>query len=427
MPSDERSAGRLSILTVGFGTTVAMWAVGYVCRIPPALVPAPLVLILMLACLVLGGVALGRYARAGVAAGACAGAVSAVVNLLILGAVIADLESDAVPSALIWGPGSIVGSAVACAIGAWVGSRLASGSAACPPACWRSGFGFVACLATLLAVIAGGLVTSTETGMAVPDWPNTFGTNMFLYPLSKMTGGIYFEHAHRLYGALVGLTTIVLAVVIWCTDERRWLRWLSVLAIGMVIGQGVMGGLRVTETNVPLAIAHGVFGQIFFVVVALIWAFTTAAWREGPPAVETESAATERTLTATLVAALVPQVIFGAMYRHLLTDDVPLPWPAHAHLTLAAIVTVLAAMAGLRAWAKYPEDAVLRRHGVALLCLIGVQLLLGLAALIAVLAARGADPRPAYEVVLATAHQANGAIVLATSVLLAAWVRRRLV
>jgi len=92
---------------------------------------------------------------------------------------------------------------------------------------WRTGFAGVAVVAGLLVVVAGGLVTSLEAGLAVPDWPNSFGSNMFLYPLAKMTGGIYYEHAHRLYGSLVGLTTIVLAVVLWFTDDRIWLRALA--------------------------------------------------------------------------------------------------------------------------------------------------------------------------------------------------------
>ena len=136
----------------------------------------------------------------------------------------------------------------------------------------------MAAAATLLVVIAGGLVTSLDAGMAVPDWPSSFGSNMFLYPLARMTGGVYYEHAHRLYGSLVGLTTIVLAVVVWRTDRRRWLRGFAVLLVVMVVAQGVMGGFRVTLTNRHLAAAHGIFGQVFFATVVLAWTFLTRAW-----------------------------------------------------------------------------------------------------------------------------------------------------
>ena len=111
---------------------------------------------------------------------------------------------------------------------------------------WTALFSKVGVAATFLLVVAGGLVTSNEAGLAVVDWPNSFGSNMFLFPLARMTGGIYYEHAHRLFGALVGLTTIVLAVRLWRYDNRGWLKRLSLVAVVLVIVQGSLGGLRVT-------------------------------------------------------------------------------------------------------------------------------------------------------------------------------------
>ena len=72
------------------------------------------------------------------------------------------------------------------------------------PNCWPHRLAVLTTAATFLLILAGGVVTNTGTGMAVPDWPTTFGYNMFLYPLSRMTGGVYYEHAHRLFGSLVG-------------------------------------------------------------------------------------------------------------------------------------------------------------------------------------------------------------------------------
>src|SRR3982751_5919345 len=97
--------------------------------------------------------------------------------------------------------------------------------------------------ATMLLVVFGGLVTNTGAALAVPDWPSTFGHNMFLFPWSGMVGGVFYEHSHRLLGALVGLLTVALAVTLWPRGGR--LRLLGLVALAAVIAQGVVGGLRV--------------------------------------------------------------------------------------------------------------------------------------------------------------------------------------
>src|SRR5690349_21764347 len=98
---------------------------------------------------------------------------------------------------------------------------------------------------TLLLILMGGLVTNTGSALAVPDWPTTFGHNMFLFPWDKMVGGIFYEHTHRLLGSLVGLLTLLLAAVLWRADRRRWVRSLGIAAVVAVIVQGVLGGMRV--------------------------------------------------------------------------------------------------------------------------------------------------------------------------------------
>ncbi|MCY3020921.1 MAG: COX15/CtaA family protein [Planctomycetota bacterium] len=111
---------------------------------------------------------------------------------------------------------------------------------------WPLAFTAVAACATFLLIFVGGLVTSLRAGLDVPDWPNSFGYLMFFYPLSRMSGGIYFEHSHRLLGTLVGLTTLVLVVYTLAREERRWLRLFALVALGLVVVQGTLGGLRVT-------------------------------------------------------------------------------------------------------------------------------------------------------------------------------------
>ena len=111
---------------------------------------------------------------------------------------------------------------------------------------WLNRFAWFTAFATLLLICSGGMVTSKGIGLAVPDWPTTFGYNMFFFPFSKWIGGIFFEHTHRLIASTVGLLTIILAVWLWLVDPRRWVRVLGVAAVAAVILQGVLGGLRVT-------------------------------------------------------------------------------------------------------------------------------------------------------------------------------------
>src|SRR5512139_2716975 len=108
---------------------------------------------------------------------------------------------------------------------------------------WAHALALTTATATLLLIFVGGVVTNTGSGLAVPDWPTTFGYNMFLYPWSKMIGGIFFEHSHRLVASTVGLLTIALALAFWFYEQRRWLRWLGIAALALVIAQGVLGGL----------------------------------------------------------------------------------------------------------------------------------------------------------------------------------------
>nr|MCU0234961.1 COX15/CtaA family protein [Thermoanaerobaculales bacterium] len=243
--------------------------------------------------------------------------------------------------------------------------------------------------ATFLLVVAGGLVTSNEAGLAVVDWPNTFGSNMFLYPLARMTGGIYYEHAHRLFGALVGLTTIALALRLWRRETRAWLKWLAAAAVLLVVVQGILGGLRVTGSftlstsasdmapSIALAVMHGVLGQAFLGLMVAIAVVTSRSWLAAPPAEPRASLGGDRSLQLWLVATLLVQLVLGAAQRHL-------AWGLIIHISLAAVVTMLAVIAG-RAIVGSPTAA---------------------------------------EVTLATAHQATGAALLALAVALALWTRR---
>src|SRR4051812_38970661 len=98
----------------------------------------------------------------------------------------------------------------------------------------------------------GGLVTSHQAGMSVPDWPNSYGYNMFMFPPSKWVGGIFYEHTHRLMGAVVGVLAIVLVIAAWKLESRKSVRWLAYSVLGTVIVQGILGGLRVVLVKLDL-------------------------------------------------------------------------------------------------------------------------------------------------------------------------------
>lgn len=144
---------------------------------------------------------------------------------------------------------------------------------------WLNRFAWLTCVATLLLICSGGMVTSKNVGLAVPDWPTTFGYNMFLFPVSKWVGGILFEHTHRLMGSLVGFLTIILAVWLWLGDDRRWLRNLGVIAVVGVILQGILGGLRVTMMKDQIGIFHACVAQAFLGLLVFIALVTTKFWR----------------------------------------------------------------------------------------------------------------------------------------------------
>lgn len=131
---------------------------------------------------------------------------------------------------------------------------------------------------TFLLIGLGGLVTSHEAGMSVPDWPTTYGYNMFLFPIKDWVGPIRYEHTHRLLATVVGLLTTILAIWLWLKDPRKWLQWLGVAALLLVILQGVLGGLRVRLNMNDLGIPHGAVAQIFLVLTAALALFTSRWW-----------------------------------------------------------------------------------------------------------------------------------------------------
>src|ERR1700691_6087716 len=275
---------------------------------------------------------------------------------------------------------------------------------------------FTAC-ATLLLIVAGALVTSNDAGLSVPDWPTTFGS---FYKIPRMVGGVKFEHGHRMVAEFVGLLTIILAVWTWRVEKRRWLRFLGLAALATVITQGILGGLTVLFfLPAPISSAHAAVAQTFFCIAVAIAVFTERRWVEEQPRTELDHRRPALfTLTLLSIFVLYVQLILGAMFRHHGLSW----WP---HVINAGVVALVLAWTAIRAISVYPQIDAVRRPAIAMLGLMVAQLCLGFLAFITrVMWGRDAA-QPEMPMVIATVvHVAVGAMLLATTVVLAIQVWR---
>src|SRR5205807_2451962 len=214
-----------------------------------------------------------------------------------------------------------------------------------------------------------GLVTDTGSALAVPDWPTTFGYNLFLYPWSKMVGGVLYEHSHRLLGAVVGALTVALALALWRGERRRWVQALGAAAVLLVAVQGVLVGLRVLLRAETISIVHGCLAPAFFALTVVLARVTGGGWAASPPP------APGGQLRALAIAAglvLYVQIVLGALLTHG-------GWVG-LHLAGAAAVFVFVPIVTARARAT--GEPAFARPARALLGLLLVQLLLGAGALL---------------------------------------------
>jgi len=280
----------------------------------------------------------------------------------------------------------------------------------------------VAALAFLL-IVAGGLVTSNNAGLAVPDWPTSFG---HLFKIPKMIGGVKFEHGHRMIAEFVGLLTIACAVWTWAVDKRRWMRVLTVGAVLGVVVQGVIGGIGVKQLLPPwISSLHATFGQTMFCALAAIAVFTSRSWMEEPA--EKISRKDARPLLRhcwMLIVFLYLQLILGAAFRHVWTKWGPSGsnhWPVdrilHAflypHMLNALIVSGLILYVSLRTLTRHGGVPHLRRPALWLLLLLIAQLLLGVSAYVVRVVQGINEAQPTMSLVVVTvAHLAVGALIL---------------
>ncbi|MCG9126336.1 COX15/CtaA family protein [Candidatus Poribacteria bacterium] len=288
---------------------------------------------------------------------------------------------------------------------------------------WLHSIAVLTAGATFLLIVVGGIVTSTESGLAVPDWPTTFGYNMFLYPLSEMVGGILYEHSHRLMGSLVGLLTISLLVMLLVNDTRRWLKWLGLLALIAVIVQGILGGLRVTELSITLAILHACLAQAFFALLCGISWFTSRKWYNN--SIQEESVENNQNtkrlqrLSLLTTCLIYIQLIFGALLRHIgskLSSTLLLYVIIGIHILFALLITLHIFLFLRRFFSmesKSPEIG--GRLPLVLLGLVAVQIIFGIGAYLTRLTFIGETVSTVLTDLITTSHVAVGALMLVSS------------
>jgi cytochrome c oxidase assembly protein subunit 15 len=308
---------------------------------------------------------------------------------------------------------------------------------------WLNRFAWLLCIATLFLICSGGMVTSKGVGLAVPDWPTTFGYNMFLFPVSKWIGGIFFEHTHRLIASIVGFMTIILAIWMWLVEDRGWVRRLAYLALFLVILQGILGGLRVTMLKDEIGIFHACLAQAFLGLLVVIAVVTTNCWRTlADEHVDLARFKTIRSLAIFATIAIYVQLALGATMRHQHRDlailDFPtayhqwIPdtsanalaninvwrdaramsdvtafqiWLQMTHRFIAVMIAISIILLCLRIWKDAREISVLRRLSILWVALIFCQITLGAWT---IWSNKAAD--------VATAHVAMGALMLSFGV-----------
>lgn len=283
---------------------------------------------------------------------------------------------------------------------------------------WRRRFSALTVLTTIFLISWGGFVTSINAGMAVPDWPASFGSyDPFRTGLPEWWSytPVLAEHGHRLLGALVGIFMIVLAAWTWWADPRRWMRWLGVGALALVIVQGILGGVRVTENSIALAAVHASTAQIFFALLVAMTLFTSETWMQArallPPSRRT---ATFRKLTVATTVVLYLQIVFGALLRHF-GHGIDIAFAA-VHITGAFVVTGFIFATFVYVQKHFADNPALRRWTWLMLGGVGLQFALGLAAYLVLLHEMALSLRSAIQVALTAGHLVVGALLMGAAV-----------
>jgi cytochrome c oxidase assembly protein subunit 15 len=275
-------------------------------------------------------------------------------------------------------------------------------------------------VATLCLIFIGGLVTSTGSALAVPDWPLAFG-----HLIPKLTGGVRFEYGHRVAAGIVSILTLVLAIWTWRVEARGWVRKLALGAFALVLVQAVLGGITVLlELPLAIAVTHAATAQAFFCLIVTLAVVTNSRFALSSAHHPAERYSWVATLGTLTTAAVYIQILLGAVMRHLgaglAIPDFPLSY-GHlippldsgfviinfAHRCGALVVLLMVCWTAAAVWRNSADEPQVRRPAIALLALVVLQITLGA---LTIWSGRAVIPT--------TAHVATGAAVLATSLML---------
>lgn len=290
--------------------------------------------------------------------------------------------------------------------------------------------------ATFPLIWVGGLVTTYDAGMAVPDWPSTYGYNLFLYPWQSWLASpfdLFIEHGHRLLGSLAGILAIALVIAVYCCDRRVWFRRLAVAALALVVFQGLLGGLRVVLDERLIAMAHGCVGPLFFAMAAAMCVVSTRRWVEAKSSKLSVADTSVPRLAVVTAALTYVQLVVGAGLRHLPASASPDVFRLLVifHLVIAAVVTLHVGLVGWKVLAARQFPTVLKTPAAILAALMILQLILGGGTWVVNYSwpswAVDFAPTQWYTTIEAkgllqsltvTAHVANGSLILSMAVVL---------
>ena len=260
---------------------------------------------------------------------------------------------------------------------------------------------------TVLLLIAGALVTSNDAALSVTDWPKSHG----VWIPSPLVGGDVYEYTHRVVAAGLGILTLILALVIWMKEERRWLRWFAVIAVGGIVAQAILGGQVVIQLlHYWLPVMHACFAQIMFGAILSIAVFTSKWWVSDQPELQDCGSPSIHSVVILNAVVIFFQVFLGAGFRH---NDIPI-WP-HAAGSLVVLATIVWTAIVLRK--RFEKSRELSKLRILLHSVFGLQFLLGIGAYWSRITTADAPQPIRMMIVLTVTHTVVGALLFAVSIL----------
>jgi len=315
-----------------------------------------------------------------------------------------------------------------------VSTLLSHPSLEATPGRWPHRWAVLLVCVTFPLIWVGGLVTTHTAGMAVPDWPSTYGYNLFLYPLQQWFFGpwdLFVEHGHRLLGASSGLVTIGLLVSLWRCEDRRWIKWLGVVALLAVIGQGLLGGMRVIQDARLLAMIHGCTGPAFFALCVALAVFTSRQWRQPTFIQRSTDASKVQVLAWGMLVLAYAQLVLGAHLRHMPNgvDRYVFRAVLVMHVFVACTLFVQGFVLWWRVGHRHRQVRQLYRAATALAMLLTMQIALGCGTWItnygwprwfdrwSIATGYTIQTNSQMQSLTTTAHVAMGSLILATALM----------